>query len=303
MIPDGACVFVTGGTGAAGRYVVADLLRRGFRVKALVRQAVHLDGVETVIGDLARIAEVAPAVAASDAIVHLASTRSQDRETVLCEDVLGTASLLDAWRSGPFVHASSQTIYGVPRGVLRESTPVSVLDWYDLGKFCTEFAVRKAADSDSRRGPGISLRPPLLFTPLPGQFLDLLLRECAAGRTFFFDSEEGWESYGSSYVGGADFAAAVAASLSLSRGGVFNVATGFCRWKDLLDSFAAAGLPLRLAIRPGGRAGADESRLPQSRSELDASLLRERSGFAPQQEWPELVAELLAARGLRPRRR
>jgi nucleoside-diphosphate-sugar epimerase len=302
VIRDGARVFVTGATGAAGRYVVAELRSRGLSVIALVRRAVHLDGVHTVVGDLARIEDVAPVVAASDGVVHLASTRSQERDAVLERDVLGTARLLDAWARGPFVYASSQTIYGVPTGPLTESTPVDVGDWYDLGKHCCEFAVRKADEADSSRGPGISLRPPLLFSPLPGQFLDLVLRECLAGRTFFFDSEEGFESYGSSYVGGVDFAAAVAASLELSRGGAFNVAAGYCRWRDLLDAFEAARLPVRVVIRPGGRAEPHECRLPQSRSELDDALFRERTGFRPRRAWPELVDELLAARGIRPAR-
>lgn len=302
MIGPGARVLVTGATGAAGRYVVADLRARGFAVTALVRRAVHLDGVATVVGDLAHVADVVPVVEASDAIVHLASSRSQAYETVLEEDVLGTARLLDAWRRGPFVYASSQTVYGVPRGVLGESSPLDALDWYDLGKLCGEFALRKAARDDVARGAGVSLRPPLLFSPLPGQFLDLVVRECLAGRTFFFDSEEGLETYGSSFVGGADLAAAVAASLELSAGGTFNVASGFCRWKDLLGALAAAGLRAPVVVRPGGRALPHESRLPQSRSELDTTLFRTRSGFRPLQDWPELVAEVLAARGIGPAR-
>lgn len=294
-------VFLTGATGAVGAYVCRHLLEAGYTVTALVRRPVEVPGAETVVGDLRRLELVADAIRTADAVVHFASTRSRSREEVLLADVLGTAKLLDAWSSGPLVYASSQTVYGVPRAVLRETDPLEALEWYDLGKIACELQVRRAARA-AGQAPAVSFRLPIVFVAAPDQFLDLVFRECLAGRTFFFDSEAGLERYGTSFIGPADTARAVAAALTLRAddGGAYNVAAGFCSWKDLIDAFARLGRTRpRVVVRPGGRPGPSEARLPQSRSELATDVFRGRTGFVAQSSWEALVDDYLATLGTR----
>src|SRR5436190_6186429 len=113
-------VFVTGGTGNAGGVVIAELVRRGVGVVALARSARSLPGCRVVVGDLCDLSSARDELAAADAVIHLASPRSNDPDTVLNEDIVGTCQLLDGWSRGPFIYTSSQTVYGVPSSPLTE---------------------------------------------------------------------------------------------------------------------------------------------------------------------------------------
>src|SRR3712207_3084881 len=122
----GTGIFLTGATGHAGQYVLAELQRRGMTVTALVRREVRLEGCRTVSGDLAALEGVLEEILSADGIIHLASPRSQEREYVVLDDIVGTGVLTDAWRSGPFIYASSPTVHGIPRDVLTETSPIDI---------------------------------------------------------------------------------------------------------------------------------------------------------------------------------
>ena len=128
-------VFLTGATGYAGPAVLAELVRSGRSVTALVREPTEIDGARTVVGVLGELQDMSTDIGEAEGIVHLASGRRLDRDRVLYEDIFGTGQLLDAWQRGPFVQSSTTTVHGVPRGVLDEKTPIDALvDWYDCGK-------------------------------------------------------------------------------------------------------------------------------------------------------------------------
>jgi nucleoside-diphosphate-sugar epimerase len=295
----GTRIFLTGATGNVGRDVVAELARRGLTVTALVRKPTELPGCRTIVGELATVDRLASEVGNAEAIVHLACSGTQETETVLRDDILGTSLLINAWRSGPFIYASSPTIYGLPQGVLTESTPIRAGHWYDAGKISNEFQLR-LAEQQGQRGPGIRIRPGLLFsTTSRGQDQDCLsffYRHCQLGSKFIFDSEEGLESYGCSFIGGADFGRAVAHSLNIMVAGPYNVAAGFCTWRALIETInRCAGTRADFLIRPGAQAGTGECRPPQSRTILNVSAFCAQTGFAPQQGPEELVQAFVQA--------
>jgi UDP-glucose 4-epimerase len=73
-VADGRLIALTGATGFIGRRLLAELPRRGFRVRVLLRRPteVTLECGSAVIGDLARPQNMAAALADVDAVIHSA---------------------------------------------------------------------------------------------------------------------------------------------------------------------------------------------------------------------------------------
>lgn len=113
----GRLVAVTGATGFIGGHLAAELARRGWRVRALVRSMPRWHGLapaptEAVLGDLADRRALAELVAGADAVVHLAGAiKGRRRGDFLAANAEGTAALAAAWRNhapeARFVHLSS----------------------------------------------------------------------------------------------------------------------------------------------------------------------------------------------------
>jgi nucleoside-diphosphate-sugar epimerase len=291
--------FVTGGTGYIGREVVSELVRRGIVVTALVRRGTELQGCRTVGGDLVSVGQLADEVASADGIVHLATPRSYFRDAAM-SGVTAVALLIDAWRRGPFIFASSATNEGWGREPLHENSPVQVCNWYGLGKLCNEFQLRLAPRL-YQRGPAISLRPAGLVIGSnerrrPDQRFAIFYDQCQLGSRFVFCSEELLETSGSSFIGAADLGRAFADSMTIKIPGAYNVAGGFCTWKSLIETVRrVVGTRSDVVIRPDGSVGPGEFMLPQSRRCLDVSSFRAQTQFAPKQMLEELIHEFVAA--------
>jgi nucleoside-diphosphate-sugar epimerase len=291
-------VFLTGGTGNAGHYVRRELLERGMKVVTLVRNPVQLEGCRTVVGELSNLDRLAAEIGQADSIIHLACPRTQEGASVLNEDIRGTASLIDAWRKGSFLYASSPTIHGIPTGMLTEQSAVRLDYWYDAGKYTNEFQLRMA-ERYNGRGPAIRMRPGLLFGSgerrHDDQYLGWFFRHCQLGSKFLFDSDEGLAKYGSSFIGGEDFGRAVA-SLMTAKSGAYNIAGGFCTWKSVIDTFnRIAGTRGDVVVRTGAFPEPGEARPPQSVTLLDTSALVTETGFVPRQDLEQLVGEFVEA--------
>jgi len=293
-------VFLTGATGNVGEPVVAELLSRGLEILALVRRPTDLDGCQTVVGELAYIRMLANEISEVDAVIHLASPRTNDRQSVIYDDIVATGYLLDAWHRGNFIYASSQTVYGIPKQTLTESSPLDPYAcWYDLGKFCNEAQLRMARISGNR-GAAVSLRLAVLFGSggrrRDRQFLIDVYKQCLLGQVFVFDSYEGLETYGSSFIGDKDLGRAVADSLSIKESDCFNIASGFCTWRNLIEVMNRyAGTHSGFTVRPGAKAGRGEYRLPQSISVLDTRKFEFSAGFTPRQSIDELIERFVCA--------
>lgn len=293
-------VFLTGGTGNAGRAILRALLARGDRVTMLVRDAADADDrCRAVVGDLRDLADLREAIAEADAIVHCASPRSLDARAVAEAELVGTAALADAWRRGPLVAMSSQTVYGTPRRSLTETQRVRAESWYDVGKLGLESMLAMAERRDGR-GAGVALRLPLLFAAGPRrrdrQFLPAVHDALRDGTTFVFDDADAMARHGTVFIGEADLGAATLGALGLARGGPYNIATGFVSWRDLLEHLGGLmGVRARYAFRPGAPAGAGELRLPRSRSEYDCRRFQRATGFAPAQALDDVLRHFLEA--------
>lgn len=152
---------VTGATGFLGRHLVAELLRRGDDVTAVVRPSTELpsdlsERVELVRADLRRPSdELASRLAHLDTIYHVAAGLGGTWRTMFETNVAATQHLVDAiekaeWR-GRFVHVSSFAVYGLnqlPRGgVVDETVPLEPhpgeRDDYAWTKLLQERVVRR----------------------------------------------------------------------------------------------------------------------------------------------------------------
>lgn len=277
-----------------GRAVLGELVAKGYEVIALVRANLpDIKGYRPIFGNLTKIHDIGAEIARTDGIIHCASSRTADRSIVLHEDVEATGRLLDVWTSGPFVYMSSQTVYGVPSTVLREDSSLNPCTWYDLGKVYNEFQVGMESERDTR-GVGISLRLPVLFSSGPRrrdrQFLPNIYDALRTRRPFLFADAEAVENCGSVYIGEMDLGRAVVDSLSIQNAGQYNVAGGFCTWKELLETIARfVGVRPEIKLRMGAVPQGNEFRVPQSRSFYDCSRFVEATGFRPQQSLDDII--------------
>jgi len=292
-------VLLTGATGHSGQAVLRELVRNGFEVTALVRKPASIEGCRTVVSELARADGVAQEVAGADAIVHLASPREFDRESALRDDILGMSHLIAAWRrAGPFIYVSSPTVHRWWPAAITETGPIDLSNWYDFQKFTNEFQLKLAVASGP--GSGVSLRPGFFFGSSQRrdgrQFFNDVYQHCRLGGKFVLETEEAADVYGSSFIGLKDFGRAVCAALSIGVSGPYNVAGGFCTWKDLIAAMnRCAGTRAELVVRPQARPEAGEFRLFQSRTYLDTDAFQKQTGFVPQQMLEELIQELITS--------
>lgn len=292
--------FLTGASGSVGSAVCSELVRRGEDVVCLVRKILPpVKGCRLFFGDLTDLRGAAVEIAQADGIVHCASPRTDDRRRVLQEDIEGTAKLLDLWQHGSFIWTSSQTVYGIPTDVLRETSPLSASGWYDLAKICNEQQVQMTAKT-GRRGPGISLRLPLVFAAgsrrRDRQFLPQLYDALHAGKVFLFSSEQGFETFGSVFIGEADLGRALVDARSINESGPYNIASGFCTWRELLEELGRqCGHKPKFTVRANTSPGPGEFRLPQSRSYYDCTRFETAIGFRPAQSLSDVIGHFVRA--------
>ncbi|MDI7862987.1 NAD-dependent epimerase/dehydratase family protein [Rhizobiaceae bacterium n13] len=128
-------ILVTGATGRIGRVVVADLLERGYRVRATTsRVNGPLQGdrrVEWRKLDFATEADLAPVVEGCSAILHLAAEIGR-KERMVAVNAKATELLAQAAEDAgvrAFCYTSSVTVYGSGRSIeIGEDSPVLTLE-------------------------------------------------------------------------------------------------------------------------------------------------------------------------------
>lgn len=160
-------MLVTGANGFLGGHVVAALLGRGHKVRALVRPAAHLDGlgwgddVEILRADL-RVAApelLESAFAEVDVLVHLAAAVTGAEDAQFAATVVGTERLLNAMartKTRRIVLASSFSVYDwrAIRGTLVEESPLATgtalyaRDGYAIAKAWQERITRRVSEEN-----------------------------------------------------------------------------------------------------------------------------------------------------------
>ena len=228
-------IFLTGATGLVGSHVVEEALRRGDRVKALVRASSDtrwLDGlgVEKVLGDLEDPEALRRGVEGADWVINCAAkvgdwgTLDEFRRL----NVEALQLLLDAAVDAQitrFVHVSSLGVYeardhfGTDETV---PTAANSLDAYTRSKNEAEaLALRYHRECGL---PLSVVRPGFIYGPRDRTVLPKLLDVLRAGRFFYFGS--GDQVLNCIYVKNLVQAIFLAAEVPGAVGEVFNVTDG-----------------------------------------------------------------------------
>jgi dihydroflavonol-4-reductase len=154
-------ILVTGGAGFIGGSVVRQLVRRGDRVVAIVRDPDRATGlrdlgVEIRRGDLTRIPAMVDAMRGCDAVIHLAGDYrvgipASERPRMLEANVGVTGRVLDAVATSGvvrMVYASTVNVFGDTHGRIvderyRRDVADGFLSYYDETKFLAHRAVEE----------------------------------------------------------------------------------------------------------------------------------------------------------------
>jgi nucleoside-diphosphate-sugar epimerase len=174
-------VAVTGGTGYVGSHSVQALLRRGHRVRLLVRSEVGVEralrplrvdpaGVDVVVGDVTDPLSVQRVVRGADGVLHAASVfsfDSRDHRKMRKVSGRGTEIVLDAARAagaGRIVHVSSiVALMPSRRRPLTADSPVGTSrEAYFASKAAAEVVARRHQEDGA---PVAISYPPALLGP------------------------------------------------------------------------------------------------------------------------------------------
>ena len=173
---------VTGATGFTGGHLARELRRRGWQVRALVRDPGKADalqalGVEIARGDLTDAEAVERAVAGCSHVFHIAALYREAKHpdhVYRAVNVTGTQHLLDAaerYGVERFVHCSTAGVHGdVDRLPADEEAPFNPGDIYQETKLEGELLVKQAAEAGV---PGTIFRPIGIYGPGDLRFLKL----------------------------------------------------------------------------------------------------------------------------------
>lgn len=182
MIANNSTVLVTGATGFTGGHLARALVRRGQRVRALVRdieRARDLDqaGIELVEGDIRSRADVSRAAEGVRTIYHIAAVfRTAGHPDSYYHDVNvnGVANIIAAARDYDVertIHCSTVGVHGnvsiIPAD---ETAPYNPGDIYQVTKLEGERIARAAIDDGL---PGVIFRPAGIYGPGDLRFLKL----------------------------------------------------------------------------------------------------------------------------------
>lgn len=190
MAEQGKVALVTGATGTIGPVLVRDLLKKGYRVRVLLRSpppsGILPSSAQPILGDITDFQAVAKAVSGVDHIFHLAAklhtSNASASERSECErvNVEGTQCITDVAKEtevSRLVFFSTISVYGACRRseVFDESSPPRPQSLYAETKCAGEAIVLSARRSNTQEPLAVVLRLAAVYGPrLKGNYARLV---------------------------------------------------------------------------------------------------------------------------------
>ena len=201
-----AKVFITGGTGFLGSYIIKELVEKGYSVRAIRRSnsrvpfyiSSHiLDKVEWVEGDVLDVVSLEEWMEGMDIVIHsaaLVSFRKSERKEMYKVNVDGTANVVNAALEKNikrFVHISSIAALGRKT----DGSNVNEEKKWEENKFTTHYSRSKyKAEMEVWRGAGEGLNVVILNPSTILGFGDWNTSSCSMFKNVY--EEFGWYSRG-----------------------------------------------------------------------------------------------------------
>lgn len=243
-------IFVTGATGQTGANVCEQLIQRGDKVRALVRNpddAVALSeiGVEVVKGDVSDPADVLRAADGAEAAIHCAALlggASQNLDDFKAVNMVGTTNVLDAAKAHGMrrvVALSTATFFNLSTDLPFEEAPVLASppgDPYTVTKLAAFLDARKRAEAGE---DVLTCHPGAIFGP--GLVVERALHRTSFNRVLLAGMRgriKRYLAFPVTWVAGADVAAGSIAALDRGVAGERYLLIG--RPEDTLST--AAGI-------------------------------------------------------------
>ncbi len=193
-------ILIVGATGFAGGALTRELLKRGKRVRILVRPtsdatALRSAGAEVIPGDITSAEDVARAVETSTTVYNFASPFRSAKPTdayfraVNVEGVRNIIAAVRRFNVGRFVHCSTIGVHGDVKEIpCRESSPYNPGDIYQQTKLEADLLLQE----EMRMGfPAVIMRPCSMYGPGDTRMLKMF-RHIQSGRWFTIGDGQAW---------------------------------------------------------------------------------------------------------------
>jgi len=291
-------ILVTGATGMTGQFVVAELQRRNYPVRVLVRAA-SIDkappDVDIAIGDLNDPGSINRATVGVTGIIHTACTFTDS-----AVDIAAMQALLDGWGNGPFIFISSLDVYGYAQFVpITEEHPLNEgYGDYAYGKIVCERLLAEKAESLGRRDYAM-LRAPYIWGPHPKAFRMVVKPQIRAGQSMLLPGadEAEWSDYQDVWIDVRDLAWVTVEALERPLGTALNVLTGHFTWHDLFtETIRLTGSPSTLSHQALASLTEEEQKTLQiyaQRWRFSNARLLQQLDFQPRYSLAETLAALV----------
>ncbi|MEA3457329.1 MAG: NAD-dependent epimerase/dehydratase family protein [Candidatus Thermoplasmatota archaeon] len=238
-------VLVTGASGFIGRYLVDDLVKHGYHVKALTRQfSLKIKGAEVVRGDITQPEQFLSAFDNVEAVFHNAAyaTDYGKKSEIYKSNIEGTMNVAEACiKKGikRIIYTGTAGVYGFPNTneEITEKSAKKPLNAYHKSKFEGEKILRNCKDLSVS-----VVRPPLVLGA-GGKGTKVILERIKKGNMIYIGT-------GDQYISLAhpkDVAQCLRLALENDKKeDVFNVVSFVCKIKKLFNEIAVqldVGLP------------------------------------------------------------